>query len=658
MTEKIRAELRAIDAAATDAEGWFRTIFEHSNDAILVVHPDADAILDANPRACRILGYSRDELLRLRISDVHPAEMAEFRAFARAVVETGSGWTNELACLTRSGAVLPAEISASVIQRDGQPCVVAMVRDISDRKRAEAELEKYRESLERLVAERTAELRRSEQRQRALLGVSNAVTANLDRQALFDAIARAVREVIAFDRASLTLYDPGRDVLTVYALAGASGTWAFPVGAELPRVGTHLQTVLDERRPVVCRDLQAERRRPSEELLLRDGLRSYVAAPLVAKDKVLGTLNVGSEAPDRYSDDDATFVGEIAGQIATAVDNMLAYEEIARLKTQLEQENVYLQEEIKTDFEDIVGQSHAMRRVLRAVETVAPTDACVLILGETGTGKELVARAVHDRSGRRRKALVKVNCAAIPVGLFESELFGHEKGAFTGALARRIGRFELADGGTIFLDEIGELPLDLQAKLLRVLQEGEFERVGGPTIRTDVRVIAATNRDLEKAMAAGRFRVDLFYRLNVFPIRIPPLRERPEDVPLLVRYFVAKYGQKLGKVIDTISQPVMQRLAAYRWPGNARELENVIERAVIMSSGPRLDLGDGLSAPAAVPQEARVPTLGELERAHIVTVLESTGWRVSGPRGAARLLGLKPTTLEARMKKLGVKRRA
>jgi formate hydrogenlyase transcriptional activator len=657
MTGEEQVQLRASDAAAPDAEAWFRTIFEHSNDAILVVHPDADAILDANPRACRMLGYSREELLGLRISNVHPAEMAEFRAFARAVVETGSGWTNELACLTRSGTVLPAEISASVIQRDGRPCVVAMVRDISDRKRAEAALEKYRESLERLVAERTAELRRSEQRQRALLGVSNAVVANLDRQALFEAVARAVKEVIAFDRASLTLYDPGRDVLTVYALAGASVTRAFPVGTELPRVGARLQTMLDERRPIVCRDLREEQPSPFEELLLREGLRSCVAAPLVAKGKVLGLLNAGSEAPDRYSADDATFLGEIAGQIATAVDNMLAYEEIARLKAQLERENVYLQEEIKTNFEHIVGQGQAMRRVLKAVETVAPTDACVLILGETGTGKELVARAVHDLSARRRKALVKVNCAAIPVGLFESELFGHEKGAFTGALARRIGRFELADGGTIFLDEIGELPLDLQAKLLRVLQEGEFERVGGPTIRTDVRVIAATNRDLEKAMAEGRFRVDLFYRLNVFPIQIPPLRERPEDIPLLVRHFVAKYGRKLGKAIDTISEPAMQRLGTYRWPGNARELENVIERAVIMSSGPRLDLGDGLAAPAAVPREARVPTLEELERDHIVAVLESTGWRVSGPRGTARILGLKPTTLEARMKKLGIKRK-
>ncbi|MBI2219407.1 MAG: sigma 54-interacting transcriptional regulator, partial [Candidatus Rokubacteria bacterium] len=308
------------------------------------------------------------------------------------------------------------------------------------------------------------------------------------------------------------------------------------------------------------------------------------------------------------------------------------------------------------NFEEIVGQSAVVRRVLKAIETVAPTDACVLILGETGTGKELVARAVHDLSARRRKALVKVNCAAIPAGLFESELFGHEKGAFTGALGRRIGRFELAHGGTIFLDEVGELPLDLQAKLLRVLQEGAFERVGGPTVEVDVRVIAATNRDLEAAMHEGRFRADLFYRLNVFPIRIPALRERPEDVPLLARYFVAKYARKLGRAIETIPQRTLESLAAYPWPGNVRELENIIERAVIVSRGPGLELGEWLPAPG-VHTPARVPSLEELERDHIVTVLEMTGWRVSGDRGAAKVLGLRPTTLEARMKKLGITRK-
>lgn len=658
MTEPEDSGLGAADAARA-ADARFRAVFEHSNDAIFLVDSEAGAIVDVNPKACRMLGYGRDELLALPISAVHPDEMPEFLAFARSVLETGSGWTNELTCLTRMGKRLPAEMSASVVEVAGRACVVAMVRDISDRKRAEAELQRYREHLERLVEERTAELRRSEQRQRALLEISNAIVANLDRPALFEAIAAALARVLPFDRASVTLYDPARDVLTVYALAGPSPTRAYPVGTELPRRGSHLEGVVGERRTALCRDLEAEPHSPSADPLLREGIRSYVAAPLVTKGKVLGTLNVGSETPRRYGEEDARFVEEIATQVAPAVDNMLAYEEIARLKARLEQENVYLQEEIKTEhnFEEFVGQSPALRRALKAVETVAPTDAPVLILGETGTGKEIVARAVHDLSARRAKALVKVNCAAIPAGLFESELFGHEKGAFTGALARRIGRFELADGGTIFLDEVGELPLDLQAKLLRVLQEGEFERVGGATVKVDVRVITATNRSLEKAMREGHFRPDLFYRLNVFPIPLPPLRERPEDVPLLVRYFVAKYARRLGKSIETIPQRALDSLLAYSWPGNVREVENVIERAVILSPGPQLELGDWLPAPGARAPETRVPTLEEIERDHIVAVLEITGWRVSGERGAAKVLGLRPTTLEARMKKLGITRK-
>jgi transcriptional regulator with GAF, ATPase, and Fis domain len=326
----------------------------------------------------------------------------------------------------------------------------------------------------------------------------------------------------------------------------------------------------------------------------------------------------------------------------------------------LQAENVYLQEEIKTlhNFEEIIGQGQAIKRTLKAVETVAPTDAGVLILGETGTGKELVARSVHNLSPRKDKALVKVNCASLPSGLIESELFGHEKGAFTGALARKVGRFELANGGTIFLDEIGDLPLDLQSKLLRVLQEGEFERVGGSnSIEVDVRVIAATNRDLDLAVEEGRFRQDLFYRLNVFPLYLPSLRERRDDIPILVRYFAMKYGAKFGKKIETIPQKVLDSLQAYSWPGNIRELENIIERAVIISIGSKLDLGEWLPKLGVSPHGTRVPTLEELERQHIMEVLKMTGWQVSGERGAAKLLNVKPTTLEARMKKLGINRK-
>jgi PAS domain S-box-containing protein len=353
---------------------------------------------------------------------------------------------------------------------------------------------------------------------------------------------------------------------------------------------------------------------------------------------------------------------EISGQKLYAIilrdinDRKQAEAELRKLQL----ENVYLQEEIKTqyNFGEIVGASAAIKKVFQRIEQVAATDSTVLLLGETGTGKELVARAVHRMSRRKDRVLIKVNCAALPAGLIESELFGHEKGAFTGALARKIGRFELANGGTIFLDEIGDLPLDLQTKLLRILQEGEFERVGGTqTLKADIRVIAATNRDLEKAIAEAKFRSDLFYRLHVFPIHIPPLRERKEDIPLLVGYFARRYGSKFGKKIETIPQKTMYSLQAYPWPGNVRELENVIERAVIINRGAQLALGDWIPRPHIATNGKRLLTIEELERNHILEMLELTGWRVSGETGAAKVLGLKPTTLEARMKKLGIKRK-
>jgi formate hydrogenlyase transcriptional activator len=329
-------------------------------------------------------------------------------------------------------------------------------------------------------------------------------------------------------------------------------------------------------------------------------------------------------------------------------------------KARLEAQAVYLQEEIKGghNFEEIIGSASSLKKVLKSVERVAPTDSTVLITGETGTGKELIARAIHNLSPRKQRPLVKVNCAAIPGGLIESELFGHEKGAFTGALMRKMGRFEVADRGTIFLDEIGELPLDLQSKLLRVLQEGEFERVGGTqTFKIDVRVIAATNRNLEQLSRAGQYRPDLYYRLNVFPIHLPALREREEDIPLLVQYFVQKHGMRLGKKIDRISDRMMSTWRRYQWPGNIRELEHVIERAVILSEGTELEPIDWLSAsPNTALANGKTLTLEEMGRQHILDVLEQTSWRVSGDKGAAAILGLKPTTLEARMKKLGITR--
>jgi PAS domain S-box-containing protein len=336
-----------------------------------------------------------------------------------------------------------------------------------------------------------------------------------------------------------------------------------------------------------------------------------------------------------------------------------AFSQIQQLSERLQAENVHLQQEVSReyDFGEIIGHSDAMSYVFFRVEQVAPQDATVLLLGETGTGKGLVARALHNRSARKDRPMITVNCTALPANLIESELFGREKGAFTGASARQMGRFELADGGTIFLDEIGEMPLELQVKLLRVIQDGEFERLGSPrTLKVNVRIIAASNRNLEEEIRAGRFREDLFYRLSVFPITIPPLRQRTDDIELLVRYFVAKYTKKTGKKIDTIPKETLELFRHYRWPGNVRELENVIERAVITSQGPVLQVLDRFDVFRKPEDEQGLKSLGDLERDHIVQVLQKTGWRIEGPKGAALLLGLNPSTLRARMRKYGLRR--
>jgi formate hydrogenlyase transcriptional activator len=359
----------------------------------------------------------------------------------------------------------------------------------------------------------------------------------------------------------------------------------------------------------------------------------------------------------------------VAGPVAIAVENAMAYGRIAELTDKLAREKVYLEDEIRSElnFEEIIGKSEALRTVLQQVETVAPTDSTVLICGETGTGKELIARAIHDLSSRAKNAFVKLNCAAIPTGLLESEIFGHERGAFTGAIAQRIGRFELASRGTVFLDEIGEIPLELQPKLLRVLQEREFERLGSSrTLKSDARLIAATNRDLAEMVADHEFRADLFYRLNVFPILLPPLRDRREDIPLLVRHFARQFARRMNRAIDTIPSETMTVLVSYHWPGNIRELQNLVERAVILSTGAVLNvpLRDLQSQPqAAVPTNApatgklrRIETLEDVERRHVLNTLEATDWVVGGPRGAAVLLGLKRSTLQVRMEKLGIRR--
>jgi formate hydrogenlyase transcriptional activator len=394
--------------------------------------------------------------------------------------------------------------------------------------------------------------------------------------------------------------------------------------------------------------------------------------PLLSRGRVLGTFGVVKYQDNAFAGD-IEFLTQIANQVAIAVENALAFGEIRELKDKLAQEKLYLEDEIRSEmnFAQIVGTSASLRKALKRVETVAPTDSTVLIYGETGAGKELIARAIHDLSPRRSKPFVKLNCAAIPTGLLESELFGHEKGAFTGAIAQRIGRFEVANGGTIFLDEIGEIPLELQTKLLRVLQEREFERLGSSrTLRTDARLIAATNRDLEAMVNEQKFRSDLFFRVNVFPVHVPPLREREGDIPLLARHFAQQFSRRMNKVIETIPSAAMDALCRYHWPGNIRELQNVIERAVIVSTSPALsvDLADlnfskagrdleRAISPKAPANGALHDVLEQSERQQILKALEQCNWVVAGPNGAAKHLGMKRSTLQQRIRKLGIARR-
>jgi formate hydrogenlyase transcriptional activator len=512
------------------------------------------------------------------------------------------------------------------------------------------------------IAALNATVATTAQRRQALLNINNAIVTKLTRDELLSAVCDALAKVIRFDRLALSLYDPDAGGLRIVTYAGSYRRQDYtPIGRVLDLKDSPAGLAFLNQKPLLRRNLEKERQTSSEERAFGHGFQSLCALPLIARGKSIGAITVGSLAKEQYTDADAEFLQEVANQVALAVENMKAYEEIAGLKVRLEAENVYLQEEIKTEynFDEIIGQSAPLRQLLRNVEQVAPTEATVLIQGETGTGKELVARAVHDRSPRKDRPLVKVNCGAIPAGLVESELFGHEKGAFTGATQRRVGRFELANGGTIFLDEVTELPIDTQVKLLRVLQEGEFERVGSSqTIKVDVRAIAATNRDLKEVVRNGTFRSDLFHRLNVFPLAVPALRERKDDIPLLVNFFLSKFGKKLGKEVRGVSQKSIDSLLHYDWPGNVRELQNIVERAVVLASGTIVQIDEAMMRSGEMARESAVDTLENAERNHILRALNETHWVVHGKKGAAEILGINPSTLRSRMEKLGIKRPA
>jgi formate hydrogenlyase transcriptional activator len=512
------------------------------------------------------------------------------------------------------------------------------------------------------------ELAHERDRLQLVLEVNNSVVSNLELRDLFHAISTSLRRLVSHDSAALLLPDTqSPEMLRVYALDFPQGRGFVHQDMLLPIQGTNPGTAFRTGKPMLAGKDPGYAPFTANRMQIIDGegLRTSMILPLVLKDTGLtvGVLTLSSRTDKAFTQDDLAFLWQVAQQVAIGVKNALEHRKLSESAERVSEQKSYLEDEIRAeqDFEDIVGFSPALRAVLQQVETVAPTDSTVLIEGETGTGKELIARAIHDRSSRRERTFVKINCAAIPMGLLESELFGHERGAFTGAIARKIGRFELAHQGTLFLDEIGDIPLELQPKLLRVLQEHEFERLGGTaTQKVDVRVIAATNRSLNAMVADSTFRSDLFYRLNVFPISLPPLRDRQEDIPLLARYFTSKYARRMNRNVQRISAHALEEMTRYAWPGNVRELQNFIERAVILTTDGELHVPlsefKGNSDATVAPSNGDGRTLRDMERQHILEALQKCNWVIGGPAGAAMRLGMKRTSMLYRMEKLRISR--
>ena len=498
-------------------------------------------------------------------------------------------------------------------------------------------------------------------RLQALVNVNRELVSSLEIEHLLPLISECVTRVVPHDFAGVTLYEDDNRGMRAVVLSPADKRPVMEMGRTVTLDQTlSARAFLEQKPQLLTRSDLSALNAPIATRMLDAGIQTVLCMPMVTSKGAVGTLNVGSKRNQAFSQQDTELLNQIAAQLAIALENARAYREIQSLKERLSQEKLYLEGEIRTElhFEEIVGESSELRKVLNQAKTVAPSGSTALILGETGTGTELIARATHRMSKRKDTSFIKVNCAAIPTGLLESELFGHEKGAFTGAISQKIGRIELADQGTLFLDEIGDILLELQPKLLRVLQDQEFERLGGvKTIRVDVRLLAATNHDLTKDLGAGEFRSDLFYRLNVFPIRMPPLRNRRSDIPVLVRHFVQKLAKRMDKVIDTIPNATMDALTTWQWPGNVRELKNFIERSVILSEGKVLRVPVSELRPQVGEDGVEDTSLLAAERDYIVRVLRECGGLVSGPRGAADKLGLKRTTLQSKMGKLNIERK-
>ncbi len=620
------------------SEERFRLLIEGIRDyAIFMIDPEGK-ILSWSSGAEQIKGYKAEEIVGQHVSrfyTVEDIERGKPEEELKAAAETGrveeEGWR-----VRKDGSRFWANsVTTALRDVEGQlRGFVKVGRDITERKQAEEAL---------------------------LLEITGVLLSNLDIRKLLAAISGSLRQTVPHDYASLALYDPERKKLVLQVLTSPSHLKISSEELLLPVEGTVAGVAFSTQQPLVLDRFDPERF-PNMVIrhLVDAGVKSGCWLPLISHGRVLGALGVGSLRESAFSDANLNLLSQVANQVALAVDNAMAFRQITELNDRLAEEKQYLEDELRTEynFEEIVGQSAPIKRILKQVETVAPTGATVLILGETGTGKELIARAIHNLSGRRERTFVTLNCAAIPAGLLESELFGHERGAFTGAIAQKIGRLELAHRGTLFLDEVGDLPPELQPKLLRAIQEREFERVGGTrTIPVDVRLVAATNQDLEQMVKERRFRSDLYYRLKVFPIVIPPLRHRPEDIPVLAHYFAQKHAHRMNKRIDHIPPETLELLSRYPWPGNVRELENLIERAVILSRGPALRVPVSELELVAEPESSSSDsTLKDTERELILRILRETQGVIGGPHGAAARLGLKRTTLNFKMKKLGIKR--
>jgi len=577
------------------------------------------------------------------LANLHPDHKERIRKLFWQGVRNGLGWTFEAPFLHASDNKYHWHIDRAEPIRDKENNIIRFVGTCAD----------------------IDELKRSENKHKALLEISNLMVGSLMDPALISAIYKALGRVVQLDSAGLVLFTAEKDSFRIIARTIEQTSDYFVPGFEIDRRKSRIGRVFDQRTPSLVNDLQNEGLYVDDKKLAELGLRSRYLVPLLSFGKCIGVIGIASKNVGCYDESDMHFISEVANQIALAVENMNAYDEIAELKSRLELENTYLQEEIgKThNFDEIIGSSPELLKLLDNVELAAPTDANVLIFGETGSGKELIARAIHGRSPRKNRPLVKINCAAMPAGLVESELFGHVRGAFTGASQPRVGRFELADGGTLFLDEVGEMPIETQVKLLRVLQEKQFEPVGSNrTVKVDVRIIAATNRDLGKAIASGEFRSDLYYRLNVIPLHVPTLRDRRSDIPEMVMHFLEQSSKRIGKPAPAVSQETMKLLVDYPWPGNIRELQNVIERGVVLCKGSMLKLGSDL-LPVETTNESGIAaasdpftTLEAVEKDHILRVLDKTRWTISGPNGAGAILNLHPNTLRSKMAKLGIER--